>query len=299
MDDDKQIMNFDYLRQGSRTVETTSSFLVSSSKYLNNATLRDWMTTHFLRRNGVDRPTPADATLGLIQAMEQIRDVDHVLSLIEREKELNPKFKTWIEARFLSEMTKKDFAKYKANTFGGAYYKYLSDFGLEINVGSTVAAPKTDIDYVFSRVVQTHDLIHLVTGAQFNSLGEIIPAFAQLSNMHQHMTAELAQFFCEYYIFIGTRFEMRACLHYPSTWMTVMDMMRRAISIGFASECFLMMPYEEALHLPIPEARAKLGVRNAEDIDSAREDEVYTEQRPATRAELLQIGRSDLARVRI
>ena len=297
--EEKDGINFAYLQSGAIAVQTASSILVSSSKYLNNATLRDWMTAHFLRRNGEDLPTPVDATLGLIQAMEKIRDVDKVLALMEREKQLNPRFKTWIEARFLSELAKEDFAKFPPDTFGGAYFKYLTDFGLEVSLGSKFGTLRNDLDFVFARVVQTHDLLHLVTGGQFNSLGEILPAFVQLSNIHQHMTTELAQFFCEYYIFIGTRFEMRSCLHYPSTWMTVMDMMRRAISIGFASESFLMMPYEEALHLSLPEARKKLGVCNAEDIDTAHEDEVYTEQRPPTQDELLRIGRADLAEVRI
>jgi ubiquinone biosynthesis protein Coq4 len=292
-------MNFAYLQKGTQGVQTTSSFLVSSSKYLNNALLRDWMTTHFLRRNGPDHPTAGDATLGLIQAMEQIRDVDAVLALIAREKELNPKFKTWIDARFLSQMTKKDFAMSKPNTFGGAYYKYLSDFGLEVNLDSKLGAPRNDLEYIFHRVVQTHDFIHLMAGGPFNSLGEIVPAFVQLANIPQHMTAELAQFFCEYYIFIGTRFEMRSCLHYPSTWLTTLDMIRRAIAIGFASESFLMMPYEEAMHLSVSEARIRLGVRNAEDIDTALEDEIYTEQRPPAPIELTRIGRPDLARIRI
>ena len=41
-----------YLLRGINPVATDSSVLVSSSKYLNNPELRDWVATHMLRRSG-------------------------------------------------------------------------------------------------------------------------------------------------------------------------------------------------------------------------------------------------------
>lgn len=74
--------------------------------------------------------------------------------------------------------------------------------------------------------------------------------------------------------------------------------MQRGFAIGLASESILMMRYEDAFHLTIPEARIKLGVRNAEDVDSAVDDEMFTEKRQPSEAELMKIGRPDLARIR-
>ena len=116
---DADAKDYSYFHKGINPVSTSSSTLVSSSKYLNCADLRNWMTTHFLRRNGADLPIPADPTLGLIQSLEEIRDVDHVLKLIEQEKKINPKFKAWIDTRFLSKLTKEDFAKFPQNSLGG------------------------------------------------------------------------------------------------------------------------------------------------------------------------------------
>ncbi|WP_240345003.1 hypothetical protein [Novosphingobium sp. THN1] len=45
-----------YLARGIMPVETPSSVLVSSSKYLNNPRLRDWLAMILLRRNGPDLP---------------------------------------------------------------------------------------------------------------------------------------------------------------------------------------------------------------------------------------------------
>jgi ubiquinone biosynthesis protein COQ4 len=90
--------------------------------------------------------------------------------------------------------------------------------------------------------------------------------------------------------------EMRSALHYPSTWLTVVDLMQRGFRIGLASEAIFMMRYEDALDLSIPDARIKLGVRNAEDIDTVSDDEVFCEKRPPTREELETIGWPELAK---
>jgi ubiquinone biosynthesis protein COQ4 len=293
--------DYSYFQKGITKVATDSSTLVSSSKYLNNPRLRDWMMTHFLRRNGKDQPIPPDTTLGLVQALEEIRDLPHVLKLIDREKTLNPKFAAWLEERHLCRRTKADFAKFKPNTMGGLYYKYLVEYGFELNLGrgENLPAPSSDLEFIFLRFGQIHDYEHLITGGQFNSLGELLPYFVRLSNTHQHMSAELAQFFTEIYIFGGTRMVMRTALHYPTAWLTVMDLMRRGIAIGLASESILMARYEDALELEIPAARELLGIRNATDMDTAHDDSVFIEGREPTLEELTIIGRKDLAKIRI
>ena len=61
--------DYSYLMKGIGSVETDSSVLVSSSRYLNDARVRDWVATHLLRRNGADVPTPSDS----IQLVEILR----------------------------------------------------------------------------------------------------------------------------------------------------------------------------------------------------------------------------------
>ena len=53
-------MDIPYLMRGVMPVDTHSSVLVSSSKYLNNPRLRDWLATIALRKNGPDFPPPAE-----------------------------------------------------------------------------------------------------------------------------------------------------------------------------------------------------------------------------------------------
>ena len=53
-----------YLLRGITQLSTASSTLISSSKYLNNAKLRDWVAAELLRRNGPDLPTPSGSGRG-------------------------------------------------------------------------------------------------------------------------------------------------------------------------------------------------------------------------------------------
>jgi len=290
--------DYSYFHKGITRLTTESSALISSSKYLNSPEIRDWLTTHFLRRNGPDLPVPPDTTLGLVQALNKMRDPQRLQALIDREKEINPRFRAWIGERFLSRLTKEDFGRMPPDSLGGRYYKYLIDYGYEVNFGQPVVEPRSDIEFIFMRFAQIHDFEHLVTGGGFNSLGELLPYFVRLANTHQHMSAELAHELLPTYVFGGLRMVMRAGLHYPTSWLTVIDLMRRGINIGLASDSVLMARYEDAIELGVPEAREKLGIRNAEDVDSWSDDAVFIEKRRPSEEELTRIGRPDLAAIR-
>lgn len=290
--------DYSYFHKGIQHLTTPSSVLISSSKYLNSPELRDWIATHFMRRNGPDFPVPPDTTYGLIQALEKLRDMDAIQKLIEREKTLNPKFKKWIEARFLNKLKKEDFAQYGKGTLGGEYYRYLTEYNYEMNL-SGMYEPRNDLEFIFLRFGQIHDWEHLVSGGQFTSIGEIIPYFVRLSNTHQHFTPDMAQLLCEMYMFGGFRMVMRGGLHYPTAWLTIADCMRRGLSIGMASESIIMMDYESAFHLPLEEARKHLGVVNAEEVETVADDQVYIEQRKPNEEELTRIGRDDLRKIRL
>ena len=271
--------DYTYFTSGIRHAEPTSSNLQSTSKYLNHPGLRDWLVTHFLRRNGPDIPIPSDPVMGLTQAMDDLRDEAEYTRLIDAEKEKNPKVRKWLdEERPYMSLTKEDVSKFDPETFGGVYYRYIADNNYELNLGWGYEVPKDDLTYIRIRSGQIHDFEHLMTGGQFNTLGELLPYYFRMSNPFSHVSPELAACMSQMYIFGGHRLVMRSFLHYPQTWPTVLDLITRGIKIGQTSECTYMMDYESALHLPIPEAREKLGFRNAEDVDTYEMDLIYTEQ---------------------
>ena len=270
--------DYSYFHEGIEHVSTSSSQLVSSSRFLNHAGLRDWLTLHLLRRNGQDLPIPSDPTMGLAQALNELRTPERMQALIDHEKSVNPAFCEWVEELYLSPLTEEDFAKFPEGSFGGEYYRYITEHGIALNFGWANTPPSSDWEFIQKRNGQIHDFEHLMTGGQFNSLGEILPYVVRLSNPHTHLTPEVATELSLIYIFGGSRMIFRSFLHYPETWLTVLDMIRQGLAIGQASDPIMMMRYEDALHLSIPEAREMLGYREAADFDSSEMDRIFTEQ---------------------
>ena len=66
-----------YLARGVNLLATESSVLVSSSKYLNSARLREWVALAAMRRNGPDYP-PAAEMHELIQILAGLRDFEKI-----------------------------------------------------------------------------------------------------------------------------------------------------------------------------------------------------------------------------
>src|SRR4051794_18178687 len=93
--------DYDYFNGAIRKVETDSSVLISSSRYLNNAQLRALISQEMLRRNGADMPNTAYIP-EVAQILHDLEDLPTILRLFEEEKRRLPDFKAWLEARIQS-----------------------------------------------------------------------------------------------------------------------------------------------------------------------------------------------------
>ena len=160
--DIKPMDNLDYLMTSVKPVATTSSVLVSSSTWLNHPMLRDWIATQYLRRNGSDRMTSSDTADGLIPLLAELRDQSKVADLIEHEKAINPRFRAWVEERYISQLTSDDFAGYAPSTVGGIYYRYQVEHNITLNLARDMIVPKDDFDFMRFRLGQIHDYEHIV-----------------------------------------------------------------------------------------------------------------------------------------
>lgn len=267
--DDKPMDNLAYLMTSVKPVATASSTLVSSSSWLNQPLLRDWIATHYLRRNGPDRLTASDTADGLIPLLNELRDRDQVDALIAREKETNPRFRAWLEDRFISQLTREDFAGFAPGTVGAIYYRYQVEHNISLNLAREMIVPKDDFDFIRFRFGQIHDYEHIVAGGGFNTLGEVFPYFVRLSSTFTHLSPDLALAFGDLYIIGGFRLPLRAGLNYPENFLGVLDCMARAIRIGMNSEPIFMARFEDVLDLTPVQAREALGIRLAEDVDTS------------------------------
>lgn len=271
----KPMDNLAYLLTSVKPVSTASSTLVSSSTWLNQPLLRDWISTQYLRRNGPDRMTASDTADGLIPALADLRKPEKVAALIAHEKTVNPRFKAWVEEAYISPMAREDFAHFAPGTVGAIYYRYQVDHNIQLNLARDMIVPESDLDFMRYRFGQIHDYEHIVCGGGFDTLGETFPYFVRLSSTFTHLSPDLALAFGDVYVLGGFRLPLRAALNYPETFLTVLDCMQRAIRIGMASEPIFMARFEDVLHLTPIAAREALGIRNAEDVATAAVSRIF------------------------
>ena len=137
--------DYAYLMKGVSAVPTESSVLVSSSRYLNDPRVRDWVATHLLRRNGPDVPTPSDS-IQLVQILREVQDLDHINALIATERQRNPALDRWFAAGFVSTFEVNDLARHAPGTVGGIFHAQLTDHKLPVDIVPPFE-PRNDFEY--------------------------------------------------------------------------------------------------------------------------------------------------------
>lgn len=259
--------DYSYLMKGIETVSTDSSVLVSSSRYLNDARVRDWVATHLLRRNGADIPTPSDS-IQLVQILREVQDIDHINALFAAERQQNPALDAWFKEGFISTFGLDDLKGYGPETVGGIFYAQLTDNDLQVDIVPPFT-PRNDYEYFQLRAGQTHDLEHILGGGGFDFIGELVPYYMRLTNLFVHMSPELAGELSAFSILGSTRIITRAVLHYPQTWLITQNAVERGAKVGRESAPLYMMRYEDVLGLTPEAAREALGIKGVQLADTA------------------------------
>lgn len=270
-------MTVPYLLRGVVPVETESSVLVSSSKYLNNPRLREWIAMATLRRNGPDMPPQAEVP-ELLAILESLRDHDRIEELFYEERKVNPRLDAWFEEGFVSNYTIEDFKDYPPGSVGRIFYDHMTGGNYEIQIVPW-SEPKTQLDFYNLRSGQTHDFEHILLGGGFNFMGELVPYWFRLTSVFKHLhSQELAGELSVIQLFGSLRYTVRTLLHYPQVWQTCVQSIQRGIRAGQESEPIMFAKFEPIFHLPLDEARRVLGVRGVEDIDTDREGAIWAER---------------------
>ena len=252
-----------YLLRGIDKLSTPSSLLISSSKYLNNPRMRDWVATELLRCNGPDVPTPSGAH-HLNTIFKEIQNPDEINAMFAKERARWPELDRWFRAGYLPTYTREDLAKYKPGTVGGIFYKHLTDNNYQVDIVQRWE-PRNDWEYWALRGVMNHDLEHILGGGGFNSIGELVPGLLKMTYIYKFFAPELACELAAKQWFLSFRFISRMALHYPHCWHAMWDAIERGRKVGESSDAFFLAKYEDYFDLPVEEARQALGIRNATD----------------------------------
>lgn len=250
---------------GRRHVPTASSVLVSSSRWLNDPRIRDWITTECLRRNGPDHPLLDD--LGsLVAAVDRVRDRDHVDRLIQAERRANPALDRWFADRFISTYSVADLGEYAPGTLGRQLHDQMVRLNLTLELlpqrrEDPNWAPAADLDYFTLRTGQTHDFDHLIGEVGFDAVAEAFTAGLRSGNMFAHVSADLAGELLVTNTLVTFPWFFRTMLNYPQAWPQLWHNFSHGYEVGAQSPCLFTVRWEDYLHLTPAAAREALGVK--------------------------------------
>jgi ubiquinone biosynthesis protein COQ4 len=265
-----------YLQRGRQKVETVSTALISSSPYLNDYRIREWIVNQCLKRNGRDMP-PTYGIPMLIEAVREVQDHGRIETLFNEARRGWPEFDRWLDERHLATLRRDDMKSCPEGSLGGIWYKQLSGANMEVDIIPSFE-PRSSFEYFFLRGVQIHDFMHILGGGGFDGLGEIIPAYVKYGNLFRWFVPELAGLLNVQNTLLTAPMFVRGPLHYPELFMQMWSMAEHGMRVGRESDALFLPRYEDWLDLPLEEARRKFGVRGAHTINTTRESMFWDEK---------------------
>lgn len=269
---------------GRRKVTTQSSVPISSSRWLNDARVREWTSTESLRRNGHDYPLLFGLPT-LMQAVDEVRDVEHAECLVAEERRKNPAFDRWLSEAFVSTYSKEDLRQHPEGSVGRQLFDYMDEHDLSPELNSRILAdpdwrPANSLDFWNLRMGQTHDLYHILGEIGFGSVAEYFITGVVTGNTFRYLSPELAGTFMTVNTLIMFPWMTRTMVNYPAAWPTLWRNLSYGYSIGQQSDPLFMAKFEDILHMMPSDARAALGWRGFEGpIDSKEASLVFGEGR--------------------
>ncbi len=264
-----------YLMRGRRAVTTESSALVSSSKFLNDSRIREWVESQTLRKSGDDVPLTYGIP-SLIQAMRELQDHARIEALFDEARRGWPELDRWLDERFLARLKKEDLAGYPADSVGGVFNRYLTLQNLEIDIIPTFE-PRSAFEYFFLRGVQIHDFMHILGGVGFDYISETVPAFMKFGNLFRWFEPELAGLLNIQNTFLVMPGITRTLLHYPGSFPAKWKLAQYGMQVGSSSDALFLPRYEDHLDLTPAQMRERFGIRNTRQIDTGRLSELSTD----------------------
>ena len=269
---------------GRRKVKTESSVLVSSSRWLNDGRVREWISTENLRRNGHDYPLLYGLPT-LMQAVDEVRDVEDAERLVADERRRNPAFDRWLNEGFVSTYSKDDLKAYPEGSVGRQLFEYMDEFDLSPELNSRILdnpdwKPANTLDYWNLRMGQTHDAYHILGEVGFGSVAEYFITGVITGNVFRHLGAELAGALMTVNTLIMFPWMTRTMLHYPGAWPDLWRNLSYGYEVGQQSDMLFTAKFEDIMHMTPTDARAALGWRgHREGIDSRQASLIFGEGR--------------------
>lgn len=249
-----------YFNGAMKKVETTSSVLVSSSPYLNHPELRHLIGQEMLRRNGADLPNTAFIP-EVAQILHDLEDMPTIIGLFEAEKARLPLFKTWLEARSLSDFTMDETKDCAPGTLGAALYDFMKNSGYQLDLFFQEVKVVNDFTFYLRQTALNHDIEHIVTGFGPNHGGEVALLNANMVSKARYFRPELANFFSRIAIYLKAKTIMKDGLFYPEAMALNLEAeFQGALQARNWAYPLMLVNWRAYVNHQISDIRAELGI---------------------------------------
>ncbi|MBS0474257.1 MAG: hypothetical protein JSR28_03790 [Proteobacteria bacterium] len=241
-------------------VETESSVLVSSSRYLNHAGLRALISQEMLRRNGPDLPNTAYIP-EVAQILHDLEDMPRIIELFEMEKARLPLFRQWLEKKSLSNFTLDETKDCAPGTLGAAIHDFMANSGYQLDLFFQEIQVVNDFTFYLRQTALTHDIEHMVSGFGPNHGGEIALINANMHAKARYFHPELSAFFSRIAFYLKAKTVMKDGLFYPEAMVVQLDAEFRGAEQGRNWKMPLMLvDWREYADVQIEDIRRELNI---------------------------------------
>jgi ubiquinone biosynthesis protein Coq4 len=260
---DYEKLDREYMEGPSRPLDQFGSVILTSSKYLNSARMRDVYAQEGLRKTGHDVP-PTYMVHQASQAIAELQDEAEVIALFEEEKRTNPVFAAWLDRRSLTDFTIEELKDYKPGTLGGVVHDYLSSTGFDLNHSKRGLQPTTDYTYMLKQRVVGHDIEHIVSGFGPNPIGEYALIACNLKCYYAFFAPKFAGALTVMSGFLFSTGVMKMNLHYPEIMGEFLNATKWGVEMAEGMRQPLMVTdWRSYLDWPIADLRRDLNILNS------------------------------------
>lgn len=249
-----------YFNGGIENIATESSVLVSSSPYLNSATLRDLISQEMLRRNGPDLPNTAFIPQ-VAEIFIMLEDLPRIMQLFEEEKARLPKFHEWCEKRQLADFKRDEVKDCAPGTLGAILHDFMVNSGYELDIFYREVQVVNDFTFYLRQTALTHDIEHMVSGFGPNHGGEVALLNANMHSKVRYFRPELAGFFNRIQYYLKAKTIMKDGLHYPESMVINLEAEHQGAVQGRNWNYPIMLaPWRDWTDWQISDIREELGI---------------------------------------
>jgi ubiquinone biosynthesis protein Coq4 len=260
---DYEKLDREYMEGKPRPLDSFGSVIMTSSKFLNSARMRDIYAQEGLRKTGHDVP-PTYLVHQAAMAIAELTDQAEVEALLAAEKAQNPLFAVWLDRRSLTDFNLDELAGFAPGTLGGVVHDYLTSTGFDLNHSKRGLRPTSDYTYMQKQRVVAHDIEHIVSGFEPNPLGEYALIACNLTTYYRFFSPEFAGEMTRMSGFLFSTGVMKTNLHYPELMREFLAATRWGVEMGEGmNRPLLLADWRGYLDRTIPEIREDLGIVNA------------------------------------